>query len=487
MPHAKEDATFTFNIDPSFTGVMTGFANDESEGCTLSGTCVATVHRPVKVRRLLVWFEGRCKVTLKSTNYGMPNPETSERRTLFTKDARFFGDDGQIHTLMPGEYSYPFSFDLPSNLPSSFRGKRGYIRYRLQAAIYRPMFANNISAVKEVCLRRCLMDDLVPFADTLETVHGKINTHKLNYSATAPNMVYREGGLIRLNVAMSVIKPETQVVRSVTCALRERVHYRTTDHQSNTVLHKTDDLYPLGYSTFYPSKNADYDPAQKHDYNAVFRVCPRVNLDTNCRLIKVSHAVIVNIVVEDSAPRDDNDRGAETDEDTAYYTSEDERPSAKHFESSIPSPPTSRPTSPSLSRSSSSSSISSIFRRSTGFHIHHTDPDQEPIEALQGIRKKSSGRRSHHKQDEHSITMCSLEIPVIVTAREHIWDGDMPSPPSYATADAPPSYGLSIEQLPPAPTYADNSNSNSNTNNSSAVSSAATSPSASPPILSNSS
>ncbi|KAI9019337.1 hypothetical protein CLU79DRAFT_758324 [Phycomyces nitens] len=449
MPHAKEDATLTLHIDSSFTGVMTGFANDESEGCVLSGTCVATIHRPVKVRRLLVWFEGRCKVTLKSTNYGMPNPETSERRTLFTKDARFLGDDGQVQTLLPGEHTYPFRFELPANLPSSFRGKRGYIRYRLQAAIYRPMFANNITVVKEICLRRCLMDDLVPIADTLETVHGKINTNKLTYSATAPNMVYREGGLIRLNVAMSVVKPETQTVRSVTCALRERVQYRTTDQQSSTVLHKTDDLFPLGYSTFYPSKNADYNPAEKHDYNAVFRVCPRVNIDTTCRLLKVTHSVIVNIVVEDTAPKED---GHETEDDMAYYTSEDERLSAKHFESSIPSPPTSRPTSPSLSRSSSSSSISSIFRRSTSFHIHHTDHDQEPIEALQGIRRKSRKSRHH---DEPSITMCSLEIPVIVTSREHVWDGDMPSPPAYATADAPPSYGLSIEQLPRAPTYAD--------------------------------
>ncbi|KAI7869994.1 hypothetical protein BDF14DRAFT_1778209 [Spinellus fusiger] len=461
MPHTKEDATLTLHIDPSFTGIITGFANDESEGCTLKGICVADVHRPVKVRRLLVWLEGRCKVNLKSTSYGVPGPETSERRTLFTKDARFVGDDGQILTLQPGKYTYPFSFELPAVLPCSFRGKRGYIRYRLQASMHRTLFANDIHVAQQVELRRCLMSDITSLITNTETTNGTMYPNKLKYSATAPTMVYREGGLIRLNVAMAVVCPETQSVHSVTCALRERVEYRTTDQHSNTIIYKTDDIYPLGHSTFYPSQATDYNAAEQHNYNAVFRVCTRVNADTNCRLIKVTHALIVNITVHDTTKKDEfiheKEECEEIEGGHSGYTSEDERYNTKQSES-LPSPPDSRPSSPSLSRSSSSSSISSIFRRSTSFHSHSQEQQQHHEPLFFGNIKKQQ-RRLHGQEGGESLvssTCCSMELPLIVTSREYYWDGDMPSPPAYGALDVPPSYGLSIEQLPPAPIYPDN-------------------------------
>ena len=37
-----------------------------------------------------------------------------------------------------GRYTYPFFFDLPNDLPSSFEGKNGYIRYVIEAEIFLP-------------------------------------------------------------------------------------------------------------------------------------------------------------------------------------------------------------------------------------------------------------------------------------------------------------------------------------------------------------
>ena len=37
-----------------------------------------------------------------------------------------------------GNYQYPFSFQLPANLPSSFEGAHGNVRYFIKATVDRP-------------------------------------------------------------------------------------------------------------------------------------------------------------------------------------------------------------------------------------------------------------------------------------------------------------------------------------------------------------
>ncbi|KAF7721185.1 hypothetical protein EC973_005132 [Apophysomyces ossiformis] len=432
----KEDVTIQLHVDPSFTGILYGLANDESEGCTINGSCVMTVHHPTKVRRLLVSFEGRCKVRLKAP--GMPKTDGIERRTLISQ-SKFFLDD--VPSLLePGEYSYPFTFDLPANLPASFRGKRGYIRYRLQATLCRPLFVTDLHTSHDITLRRCLMSDMLSMTHLNETVNGTNHTDKLQYSATAPTIAYREGGLIHLSLAMELIRPSTCVVRSVTCALRERIQYRTTGQQALTCqsASKTDDLYPLGWSTFSPADEPDYDPTKHQEYNAVFRLCPRVNADTNTRLLRVTHSFILNIMVEE---RD----GAESD-------AEDTMPSMTEIASvaDTETPSHSRPSTPSLSRSSSSSSISSLL----SLRRAHAQEDvvREATTKLSSLNLSSTSSK-RHRQKAAALTLCSLELPLVVTSREQFWDGDRPKPPAYQTSEEPPSYGQSIEQTPPVPCY----------------------------------
>ncbi|OBZ85954.1 Arrestin domain-containing protein C31A2.12 [Choanephora cucurbitarum] len=482
MPHLKtshkEDATITLSLDPSFTGVIRGIAHDESEGCTVKGNCIVQVNKPIKIRRFVVWLEGRCKVTLKAGSYGytVANTETNESRTIYSKDHHFIGDDGLTHLLTPGHYLYPFSFELPPSLPASFRGKRGYVRYRLQAAIYRPMFAHDIHVSRDIPIKRCLLNDETPMAELRETYEGRQHTNKIHYEATAPSITYREGGLIRLNINMRLLKPEHQSVRTVTCALRERVQYRTTDGQANTICSKTDNLFPLGYSTFYPSQSPDYDPKEQADYNALFRLCPRVNADLNSRLMKVTHALVVNIMMEDRSDEKEEDESAfETDATDTEWASEDDHQNTVHSFQSISSdtkqthespnttPPASAPSSPILSRSSSASSLVSIFSlaRSHPSSPNPSHGDDYLAAGMTSIPAVKSARRKHRHKDTHEprLILCTLEVPLVVTSREHTWN-DKPShhlsdttPPSYDTVEKPPTYHMAIENLPRAPIY----------------------------------
>ncbi|KAI8332853.1 hypothetical protein BC941DRAFT_435568 [Chlamydoabsidia padenii] len=488
MHHTKEDVTISFDIDDTFTGIMQGAANDEAEGCTLSGQCVLQVQRPIKVRRLIVFFEGRCKVHLKKSNsYGVGAPESSETRSIYSRQQHFLGQDGDLHILQPGAHSYRFSLDLPSHLPASFQGKRGYIRYRLSCAVYRPMFSTDLRSSMDITIKRCLMSDVVSTSDYLETIYGKKHTNKIRYSATAPTMAYREGGLIRLNLAMQLVQPDMYNMKSVTCALRERVQYRTTDSQSHTVMARSDDVFPLGYSTFCPDQASDYDPTKQQEYNALFRLIPRVNADTNSRLVKVSHSLVVNIQLErtggDDSYDDESDEEGNATDDTHQSMDEDDgytswasdqvddktrfsqrllQQQEEHSGSlgirSVPNsptlyhppapmtPPHSRASSPSLSRSSSSSSIASLFslkNRSTD-DLHKLEPSS------------SKGKHKHHRKN--GVIICTVEVPLVVTSRQNTWEGQMPKPPSYVqtASEAPPGYHQTLESCPSVPTYDSN-------------------------------
>ena len=46
--------------------------------------------------------------------------------------------DSDTTSLAPGAYEYPFEFLLLPDLPSSFEGEFGYVRYTAQATIDRP-------------------------------------------------------------------------------------------------------------------------------------------------------------------------------------------------------------------------------------------------------------------------------------------------------------------------------------------------------------
>jgi Arrestin (or S-antigen), N-terminal domain len=49
---------------------------------------------------------------------------------------------GESFDLMPGKYEYLFTFRLPNELPSSFEGEHGWVRYTLKATVVRPWRSN---------------------------------------------------------------------------------------------------------------------------------------------------------------------------------------------------------------------------------------------------------------------------------------------------------------------------------------------------------
>jgi len=60
------------------------------------------------------------------------------QEAYFTQKIQFVGGVGYSFEMTPFNYVYPFSFTLPQQLPSSFEGTYGCVRFTLKAAVERP-------------------------------------------------------------------------------------------------------------------------------------------------------------------------------------------------------------------------------------------------------------------------------------------------------------------------------------------------------------
>ena len=57
----------------------------------------------------------------------------------------FIAAGGEGTRIEAGTNRYPFMFQLPPNVPSSFEGERGYIRYTAEATMERPWKFNHVT------------------------------------------------------------------------------------------------------------------------------------------------------------------------------------------------------------------------------------------------------------------------------------------------------------------------------------------------------
>ncbi|CAO3628944.1 unnamed protein product [Mucor hiemalis] len=306
--HYSADFSLSIHIDESFDGILRGCAHDETEGCVLSGELILIVLRPTKIKSLQTKFIGEIGVNFKTTNsLGVPTADGIESRLLCRKAKMHIGegrsmDNTRTTSFENGTYRFPFEFYVPGSLPHSFQGKHGFIKYELGAFAMRPKMNSDIHVSHPIILRRCLMNSMDPIAPASQSVVGQMHSDILSYSATAPSMVYCEGGLLTMDLNTQLKNPDKYSVVMVTCGLQERTHYRTTGIRSLTNQRKQylDKSYPLGCSTFYPSEHEKYNPTDLHNYNAIFRLCPRVKTDTRSPLIDVYHSLVIKISIKEN-------------------------------------------------------------------------------------------------------------------------------------------------------------------------------------------
>ncbi|XP_049341939.1 arrestin domain-containing protein 3 isoform X3 [Astyanax mexicanus] len=145
--------------------------NTFSSGDTLTGQVIVEVSKKTTVKSLTIKAKGKANVLWSesdgehSVTYWDSDKYFSQTEAIVPKDH----DDGSF-TLSPGINTFHFVIQLPPNdLPSSFKGKSGKVKYHLLAQLRRTLRAQSKAETEFTFISR-RPDSLLPLARTPQ--HG---------------------------------------------------------------------------------------------------------------------------------------------------------------------------------------------------------------------------------------------------------------------------------------------------------------------------
>ncbi|XP_053153809.1 arrestin domain-containing protein 2 isoform X2 [Hemicordylus capensis] len=110
-------------------------------GELLSGRVVLDVTKGLKVRALAVCARGLATAHwLESKSIGMNTvySDYTAFESYLRRQQALIRDHGEVTVLPAGHHEFPFTFQLPETLATSFEGKHGSVRYWLKAKLHRP-------------------------------------------------------------------------------------------------------------------------------------------------------------------------------------------------------------------------------------------------------------------------------------------------------------------------------------------------------------
>ncbi|XP_048253517.1 arrestin domain-containing protein 17-like [Haliotis rufescens] len=116
------------------------FENDRGvfvSGEHVKGEVIIKLTQPMKMRSIVIYFEGRAKAHWE-VKHGRTKTDYRGNEGYIQHQIKLYGT-GQASVEHPaGFHKYPFFLALQPTLPSSFEGRRGYVRYFCRATIDRP-------------------------------------------------------------------------------------------------------------------------------------------------------------------------------------------------------------------------------------------------------------------------------------------------------------------------------------------------------------
>ncbi|KAL7421163.1 hypothetical protein Q5752_004048 [Cryptotrichosporon argae] len=202
----------------------------------LSGHIVLKLNESANIKGITMNLTGKAKVQFTEGN-GTGSRNHHYEHRIINHDWSFLeGDKRHTHTLKAGQHSFPFSFTLDGNLPSSVRTFSGdaIIQYKLRATVLRSGFARDFSTARTFSLVRSFTPEALEFNQTLEienTWPGKIM-----YAITLPFKAYAAGDEIPVAVKFMPLAKGVRVL-SVSSAVKEYslVHTRNSSHPDSRV------------------------------------------------------------------------------------------------------------------------------------------------------------------------------------------------------------------------------------------------------------
>ncbi|XP_061870819.1 arrestin domain-containing protein 2 isoform X2 [Colius striatus] len=110
-------------------------------GELLRGRVRLELRRPLRLRALEVLARGRAAthwLESRSVGLNVVYHDYTAYQTFLYRRCQLIPDNGEVTVLQAGKHEFPFTFQLPETLATSFEGKHGSVRYWVKAKLHRP-------------------------------------------------------------------------------------------------------------------------------------------------------------------------------------------------------------------------------------------------------------------------------------------------------------------------------------------------------------
>ncbi|KAI9313270.1 hypothetical protein BX666DRAFT_2020749 [Dichotomocladium elegans] len=202
---------------------------DESAGVILRGSVTLKCHENVKVKSVVLKFQGKTKVHW-SEGHGSNQRHYREEKTIIEHAWNFLEPKKKTYHLTEGQYKWDFELPLPGDLPNTVQHDMGQVYYRLKAVAERPAFSMKLAAKRNILVTRLLLPSALELNQSV--VISNEWTNKLTYNISVPRMVYSCGNQIPISFDLLPTAPGLQV-RAISCTLKEYVTLVSQEHSRN--------------------------------------------------------------------------------------------------------------------------------------------------------------------------------------------------------------------------------------------------------------
>ncbi|GAA97399.1 uncharacterized protein L969DRAFT_94455 [Mixia osmundae IAM 14324] len=241
---------------------------DDPEPAILSGEVRMHLqgHRN-EIKDINLTFSGRCRVSVQTSKANTAD------HSLFFHDCRFLPATSHTHTLSTSSHAFPFSLQLPPDLPPSLRAWSGQAisSYQLRAVVTRPgLTTPNWTIKRNVTVSRGLVADAPEYTQTLEV--DSLWPGKVDYKFVLPHKAYAAGAEIPVSIKITHLQKNVKVTSMVTSIFQTITVFsrnnQVTDSKDIATYRQTFNGYmqqdpPSGQRSGPPSGPASATPSRR--------------------------------------------------------------------------------------------------------------------------------------------------------------------------------------------------------------------------------
>lgn len=275
-------------LSPGVCGVYTA-------GDLLTGTVALELCKPMRVTSLEVCARGLASVHwLETRSIGMNTvySDYTAHETYLRKRQHLIRDNGTMNVLPAGTHQFPFTFQLPENLVTSFEGKHGCVRYWIKAKLHRPWSTvkktkKDFTVIEHIDINS--PDLLAPQAGTKEKIAHAwyCNLGQVSVTAKIDRKGYTPGEVIPIfaeidNCTSRTVMPKAAIIQSQTFIARG-----TLKQKKSVVATLAGDAVPAGKRETW--------------HGRALKIPPLGPSIIQCRIIRVEYALKVCVDIPGSS------------------------------------------------------------------------------------------------------------------------------------------------------------------------------------------